>query len=712
MNHFNDSPIEISEDDYFGINEFTKTLAKGISDINNPVGTVIALHGPWGSGKSSAVNLVKNHLKDSDQEIQIVNFACWWYRGEEALALAFLQNLNSAFTLKFGDKVKEFIPKMAKNLLQAGPIIASAVAVATTGKPWSGLIKLPFDFISRFFPDGDSLECVFSKLTEFLLSQDTRFLVIIDDIDRLSPEEAIAVFRIVKSVGRLPNVQYLLVFDRTLAEKNAAQLFPSEGPHFLEKIIQVSLELPYPLKSDLNNVALSNLHRICGPIDEADLQHLMNLYYDIIAPSIETPRDIARYNASLSLIWPAISKEVCIGDFLAVEMLRLKHPLLHRNIAKNKNVLCDNRSEEKTDENIINSRLLKDISNDEKDFAKRCFDRLFPNWQSRKYVGGFEQSWSQNKMICSKMHFDTYFRLSISDHNMSGELLKELISRANDKAFVQAVFRNAAATRRKDGTSLIPVYLDELSTQSSKINASDSIAILSALFEIHDDIDLEIDTANGFMSLATTSRRYLWLTSSLLFNRFTIEERSAKIMEMCKNWPIGWLAEFTRSCLASYEKIQNNPDKLHDPLVTEGCANELGRKTLQNIIEYSKSNEMIAHKDLGSLIHMWYRLDASEPKQVKVWANNQLKVDKNAVLIAKTFTSEAWGHGTDANGLDDRVSMRQFSVDVDKDSTYIDLDLLAVQIQSIVDSGELSDDLLQIGKNFLVGIHNSKNDIF
>ena len=63
-------------------------------------------------------------------------------------------------------------------------------------------------------------------------------VVIIDDIDRLTPDEALLVFRLVKSVGRLPNVMYLIAFDRELAEKAVKERYPSEGPHFLEKIIQ------------------------------------------------------------------------------------------------------------------------------------------------------------------------------------------------------------------------------------------------------------------------------------------------------------------------------------------------------------------------------------------------------------------------------------------------------------------------------------------
>ncbi|MEO3413051.1 P-loop NTPase fold protein [Roseovarius sp. CAU 1744] len=75
--------------------------------------------------------------------------------------------------------------------------------------------------------------------------------MVIDDLDRLSPEEALVIFRLVKSVGRLPNVMYLLAYDRETTEQAVARRFPPEGAHHLEKIIQAGFELPQPDQSHL-----------------------------------------------------------------------------------------------------------------------------------------------------------------------------------------------------------------------------------------------------------------------------------------------------------------------------------------------------------------------------------------------------------------------------------------------------------------------------
>lgn len=147
------------------------------------------------------------------------------------MTLAFLQELNASLTKSLGAKAKELIPRLGKALLQAGPVIGPAVNLATGGI-WGPISKGSLDFTKRFFSDSDSVEKVFDQISTILAQQSKRFLVLIDDIDRLTPSEALLMFRLVKSVGRLPNVMYLLVFDRDLAEKAISLTYPSEGPHF------------------------------------------------------------------------------------------------------------------------------------------------------------------------------------------------------------------------------------------------------------------------------------------------------------------------------------------------------------------------------------------------------------------------------------------------------------------------------------------------
>jgi predicted KAP-like P-loop ATPase len=200
----NDKPISTPSDDRYGIDPFAKSLAASIEKMAAPEGTVIALNGPWGSGKSSAVNLVLHHLKESkSEEIAVVNFACWWFRGEEELALAFFRELYAGLGASLGERFKNLLPKIGARLLRAGAMVGPAIDLA--GAPGAGAIASgTMNWLSSLIQQDDTVEKLHSELSKALAEQKKRFLIVIDDIDRLAPDEALLIFRLVKSVGRLP----------------------------------------------------------------------------------------------------------------------------------------------------------------------------------------------------------------------------------------------------------------------------------------------------------------------------------------------------------------------------------------------------------------------------------------------------------------------------------------------------------------------------
>ena len=535
--YFNDSPIETPEDDRYGITPFAESIAKSILNIKKPVGTVIALNGSWGAGKSSAVNLIRRGLNDAkDDKFVITDFKCWWYRGEEALALAFLQNLHAVLKDGLGEKVKDLIPFIAQRLLQAGPVVGQAIAFAT-GMPVAGIVSGASDFGGRFFSKDETLEKLFQKLSGILESETRRFLVIIDDIDRLSPDEALAVFRLVKSVGHLPNVIYLLVFDRELADKTVQDRYPSEGPHFLEKIIQAGFDLPAPLQIDLNQSFLLAVQEICGSVDETQIRRFMNVFYDVVAPYVTTPRHVTRFRNAISVTWPAIANEVSLADFLALETLRLYEPGLFRAIRSQKGEVCGYQNLSATNRRDDNRfrEFLRNVPESRHEVAKAALQRIFPRFESMGYGGESARIWDIERRVCVASHFDTYFRLSLSHEALSAGQIQELIERANDRTFIQETFRKAALTDRKGEKSMVPVYLNELTTLATKIDKAKVEPLLSALFEIHDEIDLKKDADKGFGRMADTSLRYHWLIRRLTSDRFSINERTDLYLSATKS---------------------------------------------------------------------------------------------------------------------------------------------------------------------------------
>src|SRR5690606_16517168 len=79
-----------------------------------------------------------------------------------------------------------------------------------------------------------------------------RFIILIDDLDRLEPHQAVEVVRLVRSVADFPNVAYVLCYDRAiLGHALEIGLSVKDGDLFLQKIVQLTFALPMPEPFDL-----------------------------------------------------------------------------------------------------------------------------------------------------------------------------------------------------------------------------------------------------------------------------------------------------------------------------------------------------------------------------------------------------------------------------------------------------------------------------
>lgn len=664
---YNDRPISDPSEDRFGINPFAKALASSLEKMKAPEGTVVALNGPWGSGKSSAVNLIRHHLQAAvnNEELLIINFACWWFRGEEALALAFFRELYAGLSPSLGAKFKKNLPKLGARLLRAGSTVGAAIDLAG-GAGAGTLASGAMQWASGLIEDKDSVEKLHAQLAKSLAAQGKRFLIIIDDIDRLAPDEALLIFRLVKSVGRLPNVIYLLVYDRALAEKIVGERYPSEGPHYLEKIIQAGFDVPEPRIGDLHQQLLAQIAELCGSPAEDDAVRYMNVFYDVVAPEIRSPRDLNRLMNALSVTWPAVGGDVDPADFLGMEVLRILQPSIFRALRANKQAVCGaaglGLSKPKAED--IDTLLFGSDNGAVLAQRRRSLMRLFPRlesiWTNISYGHDWEATWAKQRRVCSEVHFDAYFRLSLDDNALPKKEIDQLSEHAGDKSAVQRIFREALKVTRSQGATKASLLLDELNLHASDVTDENVGPLLVALFEIADELDVEADVARGF-GMATNSLRLHWLLRRLTLERFSLAQRSALFMAACKDAPLGWLVDFSESAYNDHHPREGkNPSPEEKCLTLSADADELRRKELKSIRQAAKAGTLIDHRHATSLLFRWRDLTGKDGAAVKKWIKAQLKNDYAVVKIAKALTSYSWSQGSG-----DRVAKRSTRASVD-----------------------------------------------
>lgn len=648
-----DHPIDLPEQDAFGFDPFARAIATSIAGLKSPEGLVVGIHGPWGSGKSSAVNLVKHHLATSGlkgaEDLVLVEFNPWWFNGADALAIAFFRELGSAIGKSLPDKAKDAFRALGRKVGSASPLIEAAVNLATVGVGGAvagGAAK----FVSDVLGDERTVPEEHAVIAKALRSVDKRYLVIIDDLDRLSADDALLIFKLVKSVGRLPNVIYLMVFDRDLTEAAVAERFPSEGAHFLEKIVQAAFELPPPEPDDLRSLLLNNVGRIIGEIEDDRMTRFMNVFYDVVAPDIARPRDVVRLTNALEVTWPAVAGDVDAADFLAMETLRLFWPQVHRAIYDNKTLVCGHRlgfEPHAEAEAHCDVRLLGSVPEPERPQLRSALMRLFPAlenaWSNHYYDAEFGQEWRLRRRVCVEAHFDPYFRFALSDQVAPATEIQAFTARADDPDFVRDALRQALATTRRRGGTRAAVLLEELTFRASLVPEASIAPLVTAIFSIADDLDVAADKAGAF-SIGDNFLRIHWLLNRLVTERLAIGERDVVLEVAAQTATLRWLINIALRCVAEHEPAENGRRR-GEPLTSAEAAARLRGLALARVESAADDGTLVGLPGLVSKLFRWRDLIGDGGiDRVRAWLADRLDDDALVEALARSFVSVGWTH--------------------------------------------------------------------
>ena len=152
-----------------------------------------------------------------------------------------------------------------------------------------------------------------------------RILVLIDDMDRLDPEDALEVLRLVKAVADFPAVNYLLCYDReALAKSLSMSALISDGNAYLEKIIQFSFKVP-PLEPFQLRAWLRREINVRFPNQIEDGSRRAEVVLDAWAGRLlRTPRDVKRLLFAVRTIWHELKPRADLLDLIWIQMLKEK----------------------------------------------------------------------------------------------------------------------------------------------------------------------------------------------------------------------------------------------------------------------------------------------------------------------------------------------------------------------------------------------------
>lgn len=483
-----EKPIESIDEDKNGLNynNFAKNLAINIQNYfkNNDECLTIGLMGDWGSGKTSILNLTKIHL---DANIKIMEFNPWIYSSYNQLISQFFDELilqfSSSSEKNLINNLKSYLFKLNKsNFIKSVLPILTSVASEDVGKIMGEILN--------FDSEEQSLEKIKDNINDEL--EKHKIVCIIDDLDRLNSTEINEMFRLIKIMANFKNMVYIIAFDKNIIS-NA--LKGNYGENFIEKIINVPLEVPLTSQLELKRLLISQLRelskkhdisvdqiKMSSLLDSNDFDHTTKLgilYY------FNTVRDIKRFINILEFNIELIKNEVDFADFVTITAIQMFKHDLYEKIKMNESLFV--RCPYSKEDYELNYDLCQkeqfqfEHVIDDDDNSKYLLQELFPKMKFIYDVHFplFFSAYDVSLSICHKNHFKTYFKLNpilkeINEYEIS--LTIDIINSKMENEIIKH-FKNL------DEMGKLDLFFKNLKNRLSKID--DKEFLLHLIFSLY-----------------------------------------------------------------------------------------------------------------------------------------------------------------------------------------------------------------------------------
>lgn len=439
-----DLPITKSSEDKLNRESFAESLANVILQSTFPTSFTVGLYGAWGSGKTSLLNMVIEQVERRSTDVVILRFNPWLCSDPKQLITQFFKQLASAIKIKkpAADTVCELVDQYA-DLFDAASIIPYAgSAIAAAGKVFTTKAR------NRINRKSNDMQGQKDEIIRTMVKENLKIIVSIDDIDRLSEEEIIAVFQLVKALADFPNAVYLLAFDYDVVVHALATVQHGDGREYLEKVIQVPFEIPAPSMASIHDALFSKLNGVLGDIPDSqwDKATWAELFQYGIKNYIKSIRDVIRYSNVFYLKYQLLQSETDPVDLLGLTCLQVFEPAVYSVLNNYRDTLCGSISSysqnRRTDEDNVKKAVNKILSvgvTENEEAAKNILGILFP--KTGKSWGRYydHRKFLINCNIATPECFDRYFSLFLEDDAIPTATMKRLIYEADERELVTEI---------------------------------------------------------------------------------------------------------------------------------------------------------------------------------------------------------------------------------------------------------------------------------
>ncbi|MBD2005222.1 MULTISPECIES: KAP family P-loop NTPase fold protein [Cyanophyceae] len=490
--YFTDSPINNPEKDRFKRWSFAERVAQTIASRSDPSSIVIGIYGPWGDGKTTVLNFIEQGLKESPNII-CVKFNPWRFTDEVNLIKGFFKALAEAIGKSItspSEKVGELLDKYSSGLTGFNLTFFGSLRFT----PGQGIQSLGKTLSSV------ELEILKKRLESLLKNAGKRVVVLIDDIDRIDKNEIQAVFKLVKLSADFDNTAYILAFDEEMVATALSEKYGlgdiKAGRNFLEKIIQVPLNLPKADRVALLEYCMEGIEDILSDTgiqfsEEEFRYYFFKNFVDGLEIGLKTPRMAKRYINALAFSLPILKGEVNLLDLMLVEGMRVFYPALY-DVVRNKPEIFSSSSfsyfspKEFPQHSLeVINRGIQGLTVDEAEAAKNLLKTLFPRLNQTGILGNIDYVYNWTKesdieqRVSSAHYFNRFFSYSISNNDISDQELTSFLAQLENSSIEDTVLN----IRRLIGEQQTSIFVLKVQSRIKNLSslASKNLALAISL---------------------------------------------------------------------------------------------------------------------------------------------------------------------------------------------------------------------------------------
>ena len=263
-----DNARELLDDDYLGMKAWFDVIAG--TAIGNDGPFTIGIYKEWGYGKTTLLRLAKQtveeHPEGKNEPVVTVWFNAWQFEREAHPLFPLIAAITDAIEKRVGGKSDDKPSKLKKIGLSLRALIRGMKLSGEVGVPLLGKVGVEFDAAAALTAEDllgkqtNPLQAELLYHSAFELLGDAakgagkaKIVVFIDDLDRCNPENAVRLLENIKLVLAQKGFVFVLAVDNLVIETYLDKIYEEKygfkagtgrGRKYLEKIVQLPLEIP------------------------------------------------------------------------------------------------------------------------------------------------------------------------------------------------------------------------------------------------------------------------------------------------------------------------------------------------------------------------------------------------------------------------------------------------------------------------------------